>query len=161
MNNNETWVTSIQFLIQTFRDTLAALCPYMEKVQIRWRLEEAYDDWDEIAQCLFNNMVLRTIRFSGRGLEDLTLPDYGTVYDSYSGKSFIEVMDNTIKTRSVFVGFSTLTAPFDQVMCQAISTVDYKKTGPIIHLPYDQAKFSLLFQKDNEVSCLTDIVVVL
>lgn len=83
MSNNKAWATSIQFLIQTFRDTLAALCPYMDKVQIRWRHEEAYDDWDEIAQCLYNNMVLRTIRFSTRELGDLILPDYGTVYDSY------------------------------------------------------------------------------
>lgn len=159
MKNKETWATSIQFLMQTFRSTLAALCPFMEKVQIRWRFEEAYDDWDEIAQCLFNNIVLRTIRFSGRGLEDLTLPDYGTVYDSYSGKSFIEVIDNTIKTRLVFVGFSTLTVPFDQVMCQEISIVDYKKTGPIIHLPFEDGKFTLILQKNNQVRSLTDFVV--
>ena len=159
MKNKETWATSIQFLMQTFRSTLAALCPYMDKVKIGWQLEDAYDDWDQITQCLFDNMVLRTIRYSKNGLENLIFPEYGTVYDTYLGKSFIAVLDKANMQYYPFVGFSTLKFPFDQVMYQVISAVDYKKTGPIIHLPFEDIKFILIMQKNNQVRSLTDFVV--
>lgn len=143
----ELWTISIQNLMLCFRDALAALTPSMDRVKIGWRDEEAYDDWDEIAQCLYQNMVLRSVRFSLDRPEGFTTPEYGTVYPSYGDKSFIEVPDSSspLGEYRVFVGFATLRHPFDQIRCVRVSGPDLRALGEANCIPLEGSLFMFMF----------------
>ncbi len=153
MAGGERWTTSVHHLMLNFRDALVALIPYMERGRIPWRDEEAYDDWDEIAQSLYKNMVLRSILFSTEHQDDLATPEYGTVYPSYDGKSFIEVVETTpqLDGYKVFVGFSTQEHPFDQVRYQPVSGSDLRATGAPVCIPLGETKFTFVANTESGV----------
>ncbi len=162
MASAEKWATSVRNLVLNFHDTLVALTPYMDKAKIGWRDEEAYDDWDEIAQSLCRNMIMRSVQFSLEDEDGLTMPEYGTVYPSYEGKSFIEVVSNTIQADKcfVFVGFSTLEHPFDHVRCQPVSGIDLCATGDPAYMQLGEVHFEFILNKgDRGRKRLSDILV--
>jgi hypothetical protein len=162
MASEERWATSVRDLVLNFRDALAALTPYMDRVKIGWRDAEAYDDWDEIAQGLYENMVLRSILYSIGQEEGLSTPEYGMVYPSYQEKSFIEVGGDASPRGKfrVFVGFSTLEHPFDQVRYQLVSGLDLRAAGNPTCIPLGDANFVFIVNKgDQDRERLSDILV--
>jgi hypothetical protein len=149
MESKERWSTTVDDLMLNFREALASLVPYMERVKIGWRDEEAYDDWDNISQVLYENMVLRSVQFSTERQEALVTPDYGTIYLSYGDKSFIEVVDDGFQLSGykVFVGFSTLEHPFDQVSYQVVSGPDLRAVGDPGCMPLVEVSFKFVVNK--------------
>lgn len=123
----------------------------MDRVKIGWRNEEAYDDWDSISQNLYENMVLRSVQFSSERQEALFTPDYGTIYPSYGDKSYIEVADSgsQLNGYKVFVNFSTLERPFDQVTYQIVSGPDLRAVGAPGGMPLVEAKFKFVVNKGS------------
>jgi hypothetical protein len=151
MATQEQWRTTVQDLMLNFHEALVALTPYMDRVKIGWRDEEAYDDWDHIAQSLYQNMVLRSILFSTECQDDLATPDYGTVYPSYGDKSFIEIVGDPSQPRlyRVFVGFSTREHPFDQVLYLPVSGPDLRPASDPVPMRLGEAKFMFVINKGD------------
>lgn len=115
---------SVGELIRIFQEALGALLPSMEKAHIAWGKGEAYDEWDEIAHSLFRNIVVRSLYWElkeAQAMEDI-LPKYNTLYDSYRGRSVLEIRNTGEVGTCVFVGLSASHLPFD--------TVDYVVVGP-------------------------------
>ena len=48
-------IPSVVELLSAFRGALIALVPIMDQVGIKWRDEDAYDDWDDIAATLYTH----------------------------------------------------------------------------------------------------------
>jgi len=86
------WQTTVSGLVLIFRDALAALVPHMERAKLPWREGEAYDEWDEISEVIFDKIVAQSLRCAlGPEGESLRLPRYDMVYDNYRDFSFIAV----------------------------------------------------------------------
>jgi hypothetical protein len=162
MLSEEKWATSVHILVLNFRDALVALTYYMDRAKIGWRDEAAYDDWDEIAQSLYKNMILRSVQFSLESEEGLITPDYGTALPSYEDMSFVEVVAKKSQSDGylVFIGFSTLVHPFDQVRCQPVSGFDLRVTGDPFCMQLKEAQFEFIICKRNRGrERLSDIMV--
>jgi hypothetical protein len=128
-----------------FQEALLALLPAMERAHIRWREPDAYDDWDEIAEALFNNIVVRSIAWTSPDAEAPMVPRYNMVYEHYATMSFIEVV-TAGKRRPpylLFHSFSSTTAPFDTVKCRAIDATGTVIGEDFVCLPADRARFQL------------------
>jgi hypothetical protein len=50
-------------IIRIFRSAMLAVIPHVEKVGVRWKKWETYDDWDRIEEALFESMVSKSIEF--------------------------------------------------------------------------------------------------
>ena len=149
MSAKKRFRTTVHDLMLNFRDALAALTPYMDRAKIPWRDEEAYDDWDDICQAVYRNMVLRTIQFSIGYQDSLTIPEYGTVYPYYGKKSFIEVAESRPQLTEYkgFVGFSTLKCSFDQVRYQRVAS-DLNAVGETELIPLANATFTFILNRE-------------
>jgi hypothetical protein len=79
MRATPTWITSVDELVTIFRDALAAVAPVLERAHIYSDDQKAYDDWDEIAQTLFDSIVARSIRWSEEAGADVDLGQYATL----------------------------------------------------------------------------------
>ncbi len=112
-----TWHTSVNELLHVFQQSLTALLPVMEKAHIAWREGDAYDDWDEISQVLYRNIVGRSLAFASSSEADLDtiLPHYDGICDSYANLNRIEVYGPDEENKGVFVALSTNEQPFDTV----------------------------------------------
>jgi hypothetical protein len=110
------WQTTVTDVVLIFRDSLRALAPHVAKARIEWRDDAAYDDWDEIAQVLFEKIVVASVVWS---LPEADRPRidfvaYDVMYDSYAGKAII-VLEMPESERLVFHSFGTRDEPFDTV----------------------------------------------
>ena len=114
---SETWNTTVKELLKIFQLGLNSLLPVMDMAHIAWQAGDAYDDWDEIAQTLYRNIVCRSLAdaLDAEAKLDNFLPRYNTIYDSYANLSLLEVMLPNDERKAVFVGFSTNGQPFDTV----------------------------------------------
>lgn len=70
------WTTTVGELVGIFRDALAAVAPILERARVHSDELRSNDDWDEIAQALFENVVVRSIRWSQEADHDIDLGRY-------------------------------------------------------------------------------------
>lgn len=54
---SEKWNTSVTELIMVFRGALISIIPWLERAKIYWKNGESYDDWDNIVNALYENIV--------------------------------------------------------------------------------------------------------
>jgi hypothetical protein len=121
----ETWKTSVNELLRVFRMALIALLPAMEAARIPWKDGEAYDDWDEISDALYRNVVTRSLQWALGGeapLDDL-LPRYNMKLESYRNRGVVLVSGAQLSRAAVFVGLSSVDSPFDTVDCVHVDNV--------------------------------------
>lgn len=105
---------SVTELLILFKESLSALIPWIEKVKIRWKEGEAYDDWDNIAEALYKNIVCASL--IGEVAIDYPLANYNFIYDNYSILDFIEVKSKVhTDKRMAFISFSSNKYPLDNV----------------------------------------------
>ncbi len=74
---------TITELLGVFASALFALIPFAEQLSIPWRDGDSYDDWDAMAEALWENLVVGTIVEAGPTSSPLHLPRYDFSYDSY------------------------------------------------------------------------------
>jgi hypothetical protein len=90
--NEEIWQTSITELVCTFRDCLAAVAPLLERARFRTEEPNTSDDWDNVAEALFENIVGRSIRWSAEVGQEVQLGPYATIHRDYEERPRIEVI---------------------------------------------------------------------
>lgn len=97
-----------------FRDALAAIAPILERAHIHSDDLRAYDDWDEIAQALFDNIVVRSIQWSAEVGADIDLGRYATLGQKRSRLSELVVRERSGR-ETTFHSFASRQRPFDTV----------------------------------------------
>lgn len=90
------WTTTpseLSELLNVFRDALLAIVPVVERTMMAWRDEEAYDDWDAIADVLYEQLVVASVRWSLAEADHaaLRMPPYNTLVESYNDLRFFAV----------------------------------------------------------------------
>ena len=109
------WTTTVTELVLVFRDALAALAPVLARAHIRAAELDAYDDWDEIAESLYRNIVERSIRWGVPGAREVALPRYATMYDDYSARPYIGVGAANATRSAALHSFLYSAGRFDRV----------------------------------------------
>jgi hypothetical protein len=121
MNNN--WKTSVGELLGIFREALLAIIPWLEKAKIKWKEGEAYDDWDNIAEALYKNIVCSSL--AGEIVCKYTIAEYNFDYDDYASIDFIEVRSKgTSGKKFAFVSFQSNSSPLDSVKVAELNKKD-------------------------------------
>jgi len=116
------WATSVNELVQIFRDGLIALIPMADRAQMRWREPDNYDDWDSIAAAIFESIVLRSLEESSEWEKFNAVPQYNRRTDHYSGSSFLTTVDEP--GAWAFICFETESSPFDTCLFGRLDEAD-------------------------------------
>jgi hypothetical protein len=106
------WRTSVDFLLRTFQQSMAAVVPSMERARIGWKDLEAYDDWDAIASVLFKGIVLNSLSGVLAGGEQVA--SYGMRYENYQHRTYF-IITTAHQPNDAFVSFRTRSTPFDLI----------------------------------------------
>jgi hypothetical protein len=106
-------MNDISVIVLNFRDALRALVPFAEKVGVPWRDGESYDEWDGIAEELFQALVIAVVP-SPEGVAR-NFAKYDMRYENYAGLRKIVVRSGTAQALYTFVAFSTRDTPFDSI----------------------------------------------
>lgn len=146
------WSTTVTALLGILRQALAALVPIAAQARVPWRDGEAYDDWDAIAECLYDNLVVRAISCAAEGGQNIVLPKYDMVYSSYKD-AFIQVEGGGVPEgiTAVFVGFAGASPDFTNVKwVRMLPSGDVTEQQKIEYSPYDACRFYLVYGKCME-----------
>ena len=157
--DSEHWQTTITELMHILRDALIALVPTVERAKIAWRDEEAYDDWDDICESLYQNIVIRSLEFAEGFPEDLQVPRYGMVDDCYAGLSFFRIVCANLPSEKTgaFVAFGTDAHPFDLVNYVEL-TNDFKRVNDVKTISVQSVEFQFVVcQPNSERDAFTSI----
>lgn len=143
-------VTSV---LLNFRHALLALVSIVERVGIPWKRPDAYDEWDSIASVLFENLVVKVLRWSL--LEDdqgeLQLPAYDLLLPTYTDMSTLEVVHPSLQPgRWLFHAFGTESEPFDLVEVRPLAVDGSVLSEELRTCPIDGAVFRFRIHSDQD-----------
>lgn len=135
---NNSWKTSVTELIAIFRGALLAIIPWLEKAKIKWKEGEAYDDWDNIVESLYSNIVCSSL--TGEISSAYRIAKYNFNYASYKSINFIEVRDifNSEK-KFAFIAFQSNSLPLDNVKVAELDKLD--KIVGYTYLKFENVEF--------------------
>jgi hypothetical protein len=138
------WKTSVRELIEIFRGALIAIIPWIERAKIKWKSGEAYDDWDNIAQALYENIVCSSL--AGEVASEYSIAKYDFHYDSYSSVDFILIKSKSqMDIKYAFVSFQSSTNPLDSLKVAKLDKSN--KVIEFINLEFEEIEF--VFVKNN------------
>jgi hypothetical protein len=136
MSNN--WKTSVLELLTIFRGALLAVIPWVEKAKIKWKEGQAYDDWENISESLYKNIVCSSL--NGEVASEYRIARYNVIYDDYASINFIEVRNrNNFQRKFAFVGFQSDFSPLDSVKVAELDK--YYKVVNYNDLKFDGLEF--------------------
>lgn len=104
------WHISISDMILNFRNALIAILPQMEYAHIEWADGAQYNDYDKIAEALYESFVAMNFTYD----TDLVLTRYGFNNEEYQHKNFVAI-DAPELGIVPFVQFKTVNEPYDSV----------------------------------------------
>src|SRR5437870_48938 len=102
---------TISEAIQIFRDSLIVLIPFIERIGMKWRTPDNYDDWDDIACAAYNSIIARTIYYTLEGEPFFKFTRYGLAPRTF--REFSYLFCTHLGRSSPFIGLETLREPFD------------------------------------------------
>jgi hypothetical protein len=141
------WNTTLTELLEVFHDALCAVAPILERAQIPYQEHLAYDDWDNIAQCLFTNIVEHSVASATQVVSDgqLQLPRYATLYGDYSQNALILVDDasSAVPSSVVFHSFVERETMFDTAVGVEVESNMRTATSKRREIPIGRARFSV------------------
>lgn len=143
MSNN--WKTSVTELLAIFKGALLAIIPWLEKAKIKWKEGEAYDDWDNIADSLYRNIVCSSL--TGEVASDYSIAKYNFHYEDYSSIDFIQVKSERHSDKYLaFVAFQSISTPLDSIKVAELDKAD----KVVKHLDLKQGDLEFVFVKNNK-----------
>ncbi|MEV8254243.1 hypothetical protein AB0O95_09790 [Rhodoglobus sp. NPDC076762] len=106
---------SVDDAVQAFRAALVALVPSAEKVSLVWQSESTHDDWEQLAESVFEVMVANPVAMDTHRMRDaFPLARYDFDWKSYASASWLELdADVGDEYALVLVRFTSTAAPFD------------------------------------------------
>lgn len=156
MNNN--WKTTVNELLLIFRGALMAVIPWLEKAKIKWKEGEAYDDWDNIAASLYQNIVCSSL--TGEVSSDYSIAKYNFHYEDYLLIDFIQVRSKSYSDKNfAFVSFQSNSSPLDTVKVAELNKSD--KVDGYTNLKLDGLEFVFVknFEGKKEIIKELDVMV--
>ncbi len=118
------WSTSINYLLDIFKGAVLSIIPWLDKAKINWKDEDAYDDWDNIVNALFENIVCSSI--VGEVSKNYPIAKYNYHYDDYSNVDFIIIRSGEYANENLaFISFQSISDPFDNIKV-AILNISFK-----------------------------------
>lgn len=106
--------TTVDELIRVYCQAMAALTPSLDQVHIAWRDGAAYDDYDQIAECLFGSIVLNSLREATDSSRKFF--EYARGYEDYRDLNYIAVHNANVESNRVALqSFQSNSAPMDSV----------------------------------------------
>ncbi len=112
-------------LILNFRAALLAVLPMVEALGIPWKRGDAYDQWDDLASCLYKQLVGNLVDSLGASGSEtpLCLAAYDMMLSDYRDVATIEVHNEALEPgRWVFHAFGTDDDPFDIIEVREVSS---------------------------------------
>ena len=155
---NTFWKISVNELLNIFRGALLALIPWLEKAKISWKDDEAYDDWDNIVESLYKNIVCASLY--SEVADNYSIAKYLYTYDNYSLIDYIEIRikDNSEK-KFAFVAFQSDFSPLDSIK---VAELDKKnKVIGYINLKIDDFEFLFVKNINGKKEVIHDVEVTL
>ena len=121
---------------------MTSLVPWLEKANIKWKVGEAYDDYDNIITVLYYNIICTSLY--GNVLPEYPIAKYDFLYDDYSEVDCIIVKNEKYAYNNlIFIAFESISSPLDTIK---VAVVD--KFGKVIKfLNIEPEGSSFLFSK--------------
>ena len=156
------WRTDMTYLLGVFREALQVLVPVVRKARIDHEQEFAYDDWDDIAQNLYRNIVERSARSAIGLTDDLELPQYDTLFDAYTQAAMVVMRAPDIQSAGhvVFHSFASRNELFDTTLGVAVDE-SYQRTAGFREWRADTVQFALLYRSADRTQVLERLDIVL
>ena len=150
----EIWTTRVERLMSIFRDSLLALIPHLEAARIPWREDEAYDEWDNIAGALFENIVLRSLRWGLGDLgTDLTFPSFGHVHENDASRAVIEVFvgEPPESPEWAFMRLGSKKDPLDRILCLRMAQDGKVLADEVRILPFANTSYRVWLRDGDQL----------
>ena len=136
MNNN--LKISVNQLLEIFRGAIISIIPWLEKAKIEWQSGKSYDDWDNIAIALYQNIICNSL--TGEVLSQYSIAKYDFHYSDYSQLDYILVHSNEhMNKKLAFVSFLSISTPLDFVEVAILD--DFEKVLEYINLSNNNLEF--------------------
>jgi hypothetical protein len=131
VTSNHRWTTSVNAMTLIFREALVALIPTAERAHMPWREPANYDDWDLIAQSLFQSIVVSSLEHADEWKFPYKIPKYDTRIGDYSQNSFVSAL--AFPMELAFICFETKSSPFDVALFARLDA-----TGKVVRVEREQ-----------------------
>lgn len=131
------WRVRLGGLIEMVQHALVGLVPTFEQARINWRGPNTYDDYERVAEALFDSIVRDSLS-SARSLESAYPPGRYGVHEP--GRELSRICVNDPSDRLAFFEFETATDPFDTLVCQRIDDHGIE-TEELVRRPFTGARF--------------------
>jgi hypothetical protein len=109
------WRVGVGELIEIFQHALVALVPLFDQAMINWRGPNTYDDYERVAEALFNSIVRDSLS-SAPGTEGAYSPGRYGVHEP--GRELSRIYVNDPDDHLAFFELETEIHPFDTIVCQ-------------------------------------------
>jgi hypothetical protein len=160
-SSTKVWRTSVTELMLLFRDALVAIAPILDQAHIKWRIHESYDQWDEIANTLFEQIVGDSLHFAlvetplnGIHEPPLRLKKY-TMSDLGEDRIVVRSLDNAEVGDLTFRSFVADSPHFSEV-----SAFSEARGVDATRLPSDRVEFALFRElPDGSTQRITVLIV--
>lgn len=156
MSNN--WKTSVTELLAIFRGALLSIIPWLEKAKIKWKEGESYDDWDNISESIYMNIVCSSL--IGDVASEYGIAKYNFDYNDYTPINFIEVRDkDNSEKKFAFVAFQSNFSPLDSVKVAELDKMN--KVVGYTNLKFDSLQFVFVKNINGEREVIDSLEVAL
>jgi hypothetical protein len=157
MTRPKYWETSVNEAVRIFREGLLALIPVAKKAKMAWTEPDSYDDWDVIAEALYESIVIRSLTSSTQWDDFEEIPKFDHRISDYSNRSYIFLAE--IGAQKPFVCFRSVKAPFDTAL---VATLDeHQKVVGVSDSELGNATFVLSGCRSGHRTNIEDIAVLL
>ena len=132
---------SVTQLVLNFAEACRALVPHMDRALVSWRDGQQFDNWDRVAEALFQSLVVEPCAFAAKSLTGdlaLRLSRYGFASPYNPKDSAVCVVDGNRPTR--LLRLTSDLQPFDTV----VHGPDVAATMPI-----ENADFAFIAVDEN------------
>lgn len=129
---------SVTDLVLNFAEACRALVPSLDRAGVPWRDGGQYDNWDRIAEPLFESLVTEPCAFAAvgeAGLGQFRVARYG--FAPAADENAWIAVDGAHPAR--MVGLSSIAGPFDHVRCA--------EAGGLV--PLDAARFIFVYEASD------------
>jgi hypothetical protein len=153
-----TWNTSVTELLLIFRGALLAIIPWLEKAKIKWKEGEAYDDWDNIVESLYKNIVCSSL--TGEVASEYRIAKYNFNYGDYSSINYIELRSkDELEKRFAFIAFQCYSSSLDNIKVAELNKTD--KVVGYTNLKLESLEFIFVKNIDGKKQLIDSIEVAL
>jgi hypothetical protein len=132
------WRVRIGTLVEIFQGALIALVPTFDQARINWRGPNTYDDYERIAEGLFDSIV-RDALTNAQLVAKAYPPGRYSVHEP--GRELSRIYVNDPGDRLALFELDTTHEPFDTIVCQRIDDRG-GETDQQVQTPWIGARFT-------------------